>query len=84
MHYLAKKTFLLGSIALLIAGCASNDPGEDPPPPIDKPAAAAIIDGEVSTPRQYIDKVEEANLRNADKARQGSWNYARPAVGQYE
>lgn len=69
--------FLLGPIFLLAACAEDADPAH-----IDKPAAAGLIDGEISSAGQYLDQVDEANRRNADKARRGDWTYARPAVGE--
>ena len=68
---------LLGA-GFLLAACAEDaDPVR-----IDKPAAAGLIDGEISSAGQYLDQVEQANRRNAEKARRGDWTYAQPAVGE--
>ena len=71
------RIFLLSTISLLTACAEDADPVR-----IDKPAAAGLLDGEISSAGQYLDQVEQANRRNADKARRGDWTYARPAVGE--
>lgn len=74
------RVALAGVVFLGLPACAS-DPDA---PEIDRPAAAGIVSGEVTSTRQYLDRVEEANKRNAEKARRKDWTYARPAVGERE
>ena len=67
--------------ALCLPGCSESDPEE---PGIEKPVITGVVTGDIKTRREYADAVEAANKRNAERASQRDWRYAKPAVGPAE
>ncbi len=65
----------------LLSGCADADPEE---PGIETPVVTGVVTGDIKTRREYTDAVEAANKRNAERAAQRDWRYAKPAVGPGE
>jgi len=63
-------------VLLLLAGCAGG-PADEPGHRLEKTPAAAALAGEAPP----AGGIEAANRRNAERAREGDWRAARPAVG---